>query len=651
MTTSSAPRRNSPAAREARVLLVDDDRELCQMLTEYLEAEHFEVSSVHDGGDALAALKASEFELLMLDVMLPTLSGFDVLRKVGASYPTPILMLTARGDDVDRIVGLELGADDYIEQAVQSPRAGGAHAGHTARAPITGAAAGRPTNRRWGASCSTPEPTRCTCAAPPCALTGAEFRVLEMLMRAAGQVISREAMTEQALGRKLVPFDRSIDTHISNLRRKLDLQMGLEPRDQERARLGLHAHPGGPRPLNTAPKLMHSLFVRIFVLFWIAMALIVGGSIAVTFTVAAREYDSPELRARLQRRDTGFRGARQGRHRRAEGLAQGQQAGDTPTGTSSSSAPTAGTFSAGACPTSPRRRLELAAHESMGGPDRQPRPDRPPPGNFRPPHFAPQIVGPDGSTYTVLLVPRRPSIFGALSLPGISLAILVHRAGRERARELVARPALERPHPPDSGGRARAGRRKARHAGGPGARERGSRGPQGRAGGAGARFRRHGGPAARQPRRHTQLLRDISHELRSPLARMRVALGLARQPAGRSERQLERLEREIERLDGLIGQVLKLARLHGTDAPFERESVRSRRGHRAGRARCQLRGRRQGLPRRAVRVRAQHAAAATASCCRAPSRTCCAMRCVIVRGMRAVEVAVARGRRRPAPPD
>src|SRR5580658_4824848 len=101
---------------EARVLLVDDDRELCQMLTEYLNAEHFEVKSVHDGSDALALLEVSEFEILILDVMLPSVSGFDVLRKLGAAHGTPILMLTARGDDVDRIVGLELGADDYLSK-------------------------------------------------------------------------------------------------------------------------------------------------------------------------------------------------------------------------------------------------------------------------------------------------------------------------------------------------------------------------------------------------------------------------------------------------------------------------------------------------------------------------------------------------------
>src|ERR1700688_4567483 len=114
MTLSNPPPSDPTQAARARVLVVDDDRELCQMLTEYLEAERFDVKSVHDGGDALEELRANDFEILILDVMLPSVGGFDVLRKLGASYATPILMLTARGDDIDRIVGLELGADDYL---------------------------------------------------------------------------------------------------------------------------------------------------------------------------------------------------------------------------------------------------------------------------------------------------------------------------------------------------------------------------------------------------------------------------------------------------------------------------------------------------------------------------------------------------------
>jgi DNA-binding response OmpR family regulator len=214
---------------EARVLLVDDDRELCQMLTEYLNAEHFDVTSVHDGGDALERLRADEFEILILDVMLPSVGGFDVLRKLGASYQTPILMLTARGDDVDRIVGLELGADDYLSKPF-NPRELVARLRAILRRannrPVRNAVADElvvgPITLHTGTHLV-------HVANRHVPLTGAEFRVLELLMRSAGHVISREAMTEQALGRKLAAYDRSIDTHISNLRRKLELEIGKNP--------------------------------------------------------------------------------------------------------------------------------------------------------------------------------------------------------------------------------------------------------------------------------------------------------------------------------------------------------------------------------------------------------------------------------------
>jgi DNA-binding response OmpR family regulator len=214
---------------EARVLLVDDDRELCQMLTEYLEAEHFEVKSVHDGGDALDELKQNEFEILILDVMLPSVGGFDVLRTLGASYQTPILMLTARGDDVDRIVGLELGADDYLSKPF-NPRELVARIRAILRRASSRAARGSTTDEiAVGPIALNTGMHQVRIADRPVTLTGAEFRVLELLMRSAGQVISRESMTEQALGRKLVPYDRSIDTHISNLRRKLNLEAGKNP--------------------------------------------------------------------------------------------------------------------------------------------------------------------------------------------------------------------------------------------------------------------------------------------------------------------------------------------------------------------------------------------------------------------------------------
>jgi DNA-binding response OmpR family regulator len=223
------PPAEPPAPRDARVLLVDDDRELCQMLTEYLEAEHFDVKSVHDGGDALAELKLHDFEILILDVMLPSVGGFDVLRELGASYDTPILMLTARGDDVDRIVGLELGADDYLSKPF-NPRELVARIRAILRRATNRTLRGAPSDEiAVGPITLNAGMRQVRVADVTVTLTGAEFRVLELLMRSAGQVISREAMTEQALGRKLVPYDRSIDTHISNLRRKLNLEAGKNP--------------------------------------------------------------------------------------------------------------------------------------------------------------------------------------------------------------------------------------------------------------------------------------------------------------------------------------------------------------------------------------------------------------------------------------
>ena len=229
MTLFQASSSELSGAREARVLLVDDDRELCQMLTEYLAAEHFVVKSVHDGGDALAELKLHSFEILILDVMLPSVGGFDVLRALGASHETPILMLTARGEDVDRIVGLELGADDYLSKPFNPRELVARIRAILRRVSSRATRGGVPDELKLGPILLNTGTHQVRVADQLVPVTGAELRVLELLMRSAGQVISRDALTEQALGRKLVPYDRSIDTHISNLRRKLDLEVGKNP--------------------------------------------------------------------------------------------------------------------------------------------------------------------------------------------------------------------------------------------------------------------------------------------------------------------------------------------------------------------------------------------------------------------------------------
>jgi two-component system, OmpR family, sensor kinase len=314
---------------------------------------------------------------------------------------------------------------------------------------------------------------------------------------------------------------------------------------------------------------MHSLFLRIFILFWIAMALIVAASIAVTYTVTAREYESPELRGRTVAIQASEVLARGGIGALKEWL-----------GTNKNSVKDRDLYIIGPdgadilgrrLTEGAARRLEFFNRDDPGGPG--PRPPGPPPGNFRPSRAAPQIVSADGTAYTVLLVPRRPSIFGALSLPGISLAILGIALVVSALTSWWLAQHLSAPiRRIQEGARALAseGADVSLSAG-----LRVSAGLEGRKDEV-AVLARDFDAMADQLRANrsaiTQLLRDISHELRSPLARMRVALGLARQPPADLSRQLDRLEREIERLDSLISQVLKLARLHGTDAPFTREA-------------------------------------------------------------------------------
>jgi DNA-binding response OmpR family regulator len=208
----------------ASVLIVDDDRELGQMLTEYLTGEGFQVSLVRDGAEALERLTGDSqpFDLVILDVMLPSLSGFEVLRRLRHSLSVPVIMLTAHGADVDRIVGLELGADDYLSKPF-NPRELVARVRAVLRrfSPRDSDTPAHPVG--VGPLRLDPATFEVTLSGQSVRLTGTELRLLELLMRAVGQVQSRESLTERVLGRRLTPYDRSIDTHVSNLRRKLGL--------------------------------------------------------------------------------------------------------------------------------------------------------------------------------------------------------------------------------------------------------------------------------------------------------------------------------------------------------------------------------------------------------------------------------------------
>src|SRR6267142_5705910 len=218
----TAVRLNAPTPM-TRVLLVDDDAELAELVGEYLAREGFSLDAETDGARAVDRAASGDYQLTVLDVMLPGVSGFDVLRALRATSRIPVLMLTARGDDVDRIVGLELGADDYLSKPFNPRELVARMRAILRRANLRAGRGATPDELAVGRIVLNTGMHQVRVAEVPAALTGAEFRVLELLMRSVGQVISREALTEQALGRTLVPYDRSIDTHISNLRRKLDL--------------------------------------------------------------------------------------------------------------------------------------------------------------------------------------------------------------------------------------------------------------------------------------------------------------------------------------------------------------------------------------------------------------------------------------------
>jgi two-component system response regulator CpxR len=205
-----------------RILVIDDDIDLCELLTDYLTTEGFAVEVVHDGEAGAERALTGDFELVVLDVMLPGINGFEVLRRLRIGSTTPVLMLTARGDDVDRIVGLEMGADDYLPKPF-NPRELVARIRAVQRrtepAPAT-ATAPRETVTVGDVTLDLGART-VHVGGVPIELTSVEFSLLEVLIRLAGQVVSREELSLQALGRELNVYDRSIDVHVSSLRRKL----------------------------------------------------------------------------------------------------------------------------------------------------------------------------------------------------------------------------------------------------------------------------------------------------------------------------------------------------------------------------------------------------------------------------------------------
>ena len=208
-----------------RILLIDDDVELCSLLDELLKREGFEVQMEHEGARGLERAQSGQFDLIVLDVMLPRLDGFEVLKSLRRVSKVPVLMLTARGEDVDRIVGLELGADDYLPKPF-NPRE------LTARIrAILRRIEAKPgaDSRRLEINGIVLDPgTREVLkGGRKVEMTTFEFDILEQLMRSAGRVVSRDELMESLYNRKATPFDRAIDMHISHLRKKLETDRTL----------------------------------------------------------------------------------------------------------------------------------------------------------------------------------------------------------------------------------------------------------------------------------------------------------------------------------------------------------------------------------------------------------------------------------------
>lgn len=205
-----------------KILIIDDDEELCELVSEYLTVEGFQTSAVNDGVAGLERAASGEYDMAILDVMLPKMNGFEVLRNLRESSKLPVLMLTARGDDMERIVGLEIGADDYLPKPF-NPRELVARLRAILRrshsADENGAAS---SERIVVGDIELSESSRSAkLGGEDLSLTSVEFGLLLELVKHAGKVIRKEDLSEKVLERKLSPYDRSLDMHISNLRKKV----------------------------------------------------------------------------------------------------------------------------------------------------------------------------------------------------------------------------------------------------------------------------------------------------------------------------------------------------------------------------------------------------------------------------------------------
>ena len=203
-----------------KILIIDDDEELCELVSEYLTVEGFEIACVNDGATGLERALSGDYDMAILDVMLPKMNGFDVLRNLREQSKLPVIMLTARGDDMERIVGLEIGADDYLPKPF-NPRELAARLRAILRRAVVDDDPEASEKLDIDGIQISPASRIATCDGRELNLTSVEFELLLELLKEAGKIVKKEDLSEKVLERKLSPYDRSLDMHISNLRKKL----------------------------------------------------------------------------------------------------------------------------------------------------------------------------------------------------------------------------------------------------------------------------------------------------------------------------------------------------------------------------------------------------------------------------------------------
>ena len=204
-----------------RILLIDDDVGLSELLTQLLEMEGFVVSQAYDGQAGLALALHSDCDLILLDVMLPKMGGFEVLKGIRKRKQTPVLMLTARGDEIDRVIGLEIGADDYLPKPFNDRELIARIRAILRRANATLQGQASDDSLTLGDLSLDPSRQEAFCNDQLIILTSTEFSLLFNLLSSAGELVTKDTLSENVLGKKLMPFDRSLDMHLSNLRKKL----------------------------------------------------------------------------------------------------------------------------------------------------------------------------------------------------------------------------------------------------------------------------------------------------------------------------------------------------------------------------------------------------------------------------------------------